>query len=139
MFSARKYSHELSGIPQFTPITKYQVEVNHGNAFDGLTGVFTAPVTGLYRFGYSAIGTSNGGGHLVTDVMKNGFHDRRFIGSSSGNRGFNSADGSWEMILFQGDKVKMHHMHGTIPFQFMDRKDQVVFYGKLQTEKTTYP
>ena len=112
--------------------------MNHGNAFNGWNGVFTAPVTGLYRFGHAAIGTSNPAGHFVSDVLKNGYPERRFFGNSEPNSGFNSADGSWEMILFKGDKVQMMHTHGTIPFQFMDRTDIVHFYGKLQTKKSTY-
>ncbi len=115
------------------------MEENHGKAFNFLTGEFTAPMVGLYRFGLSVIGKSDGHGYFTICVTKNGRIDRRFVDNTKvAYRLYTSVAGSWEMILFEGDRVALLMQHGTIVFQYLDTTDHVHFYGKLETEKTPF-
>ena len=95
-------------------------------------------MAGLYQFGLSVVGKADGNGYFCVGVLKNGKMDRRFVGNANANQLFTSVAGSWEMILFEGDRVALFMQHGIIVFQLMDISDHVHFYGKMETEKTPY-
>ena len=137
-FSARKYSEGTNGIAANTQIGLYNIEANTGNGFDFSSGVFTAPVAGIYQFGLSLLGDGDGNGYIVVVVLKNGYRERRFVGSGKSNARYNGITSSWEMILFKGNTVSLMLTSGHIYFQLMDYTDHLHFYGRLVAEKTAY-
>ncbi|KAK3091082.1 hypothetical protein FSP39_017000, partial [Pinctada imbricata] len=57
-----------------------RVQLNIGNAYDGNSGIFTVPISGLYVFTWTVI--SSGHGHIFTDLVVNGKVYGGIIGDS---------------------------------------------------------
>ncbi|XP_067219957.1 complement C1q-like protein 2 [Chanodichthys erythropterus] len=77
---------------------------NIGNAYDSNTGIFTAPVRGVYYFRF--YGHCHGGTTMAITLMKNGqsqcsVHSARPVSNSNGSNGV-------ILILEIGDKIYTH-------------------------------
>uniref|UniRef100_A0A3B4DLV2 C1q domain-containing protein n=1 Tax=Pygocentrus nattereri TaxID=42514 RepID=A0A3B4DLV2_PYGNA len=92
-FSASLSAGEAGHIGPYStlfPLVYRHVFTNIGNAYNPATGIFTAPVRGVYQFSFS---THGGGGRAVHVLLhKNGHHvaavhsfqDRHNVNSSNG-------------------------------------------------------
>ena len=77
------------------------VQLNVGNAYDVNSGVFTAPVSGLYLF--TAQLCVHKGNHIYMEIVKNGNALQRSLVESSGSHQCCNAD--TVDVLTQGDTV----------------------------------
>ncbi|XP_030286575.1 complement C1q subcomponent subunit C-like [Sparus aurata] len=93
-----------------------KVLTNIGGAYDSSTGVFTAPVTGVYHFSFFY---HAGGKHKARlTLFKN---DKKIVKSSNHQTGSNTADNGGNAVVLQlqqGDKVYVsmpenHHVWAT--------------------------
>jgi hypothetical protein len=77
------------------------VELNIGNAYNGLHGNLIAPVNGTYLF--SLFACSNSGHYIVLDFMRNGAIVGQFLSGDTDNSGCNSR--TFIIELKKGDDV----------------------------------
>lgn len=87
------------------------VITNIGNAYDHLTGLFTAPYDGVYFFASSFLKPGNGPS-LHLEMMKNGASISKGHAAAGNNA---SESGSMNAIvsLKLGDVIKIRHFEGT--------------------------
>ncbi|XP_073705858.1 cerebellin-2 [Garra rufa] len=88
-----------------TLIYKY-VFLNTGNAYDPNTGIFTAPVRGVYAFRVFSKAFGNSDRAVTAGLFKNDQH----ILSTHGHQasGFISSSNGVSLLLEEGDKVKVN-------------------------------
>nr|XP_034307456.1 complement C1q tumor necrosis factor-related protein 2-like isoform X2 [Crassostrea gigas] len=80
-----------------------KVSLNEGNAYDNSSGIFTAPLNGIYSFTWSIV--TKAGKYFVSEIVRNG---QKVVYNHSDGRGHNE----WSMSTAQanikmkkGDKV----------------------------------
>ncbi|KAF4086594.1 hypothetical protein AMELA_G00085290 [Ameiurus melas] len=104
-FSASLFGHggETVGGYATEEILKFQkVFTNIGNAYSPITGVFTAPVKGVYYFGFSAF--ANGKSSMGVHLRKNGNQVVATYDYNSNHKDVNGANRA-VLILEKGDEV----------------------------------
>jgi len=79
------------------------VQLNVGNAYDVNSGVFTAPVSGLYLFTAQLCGHK--GNHFYMEIVKNGNALQRSMVVHSGS--FQCCNADTVDVLAQGDTVSL--------------------------------
>ena len=77
-----------------------KVDRNDGYGYSVKTGIFSAPVAGMYHFFWNILTAS--AAHCTVDLMLNG-HQR--IRSHAGNRAYVTPSGSIYLRLKKGDQV----------------------------------
>ncbi len=109
-FRAKKTSSE-TGLSFMTDydFLSVNVEYNDGSAYDGLTGVFSAPTGGIYAFNISYNATGSGDARVLKIYLNGGLYEilNSVITSNS------SLTRSITMKLITGDKVKVIINTGT--------------------------
>ena len=93
------------------------------------TGVFTAPVSGIYSFSLSALKNPNIREYVSIYVYKNGITDF-VIREHDFNSGQNAANiaYSWTMSLVQNDQIKLTIIQGRL---YVDSDTFFWFNGNL--------
>lgn len=107
-------SHGVHNLTQDQPIVYDKVLLNMGGAYNTKTGMFTAPVGGVYLFSYSVGAKSVPGVHLsqydvFTRLVVDNVHQVSAVAESTGT--YDDEQGSTTAILFveQGSKVWTRH------------------------------
>lgn len=109
-FRAKKTSSEtgLSFMTDYDFLSGY-IEYNDGLAYDGLTGVFSAPTGGIYAFNISYNATGSGDSRVLKIYLNGGLYEILNSGITSNS----SLTRSITMKLITGDKVKVIINTGT--------------------------
>ena len=67
-FLARRTSSQVTGTVVFDTVM-----LNQGSHYNNSTGIFTAPIAGLYSFSFNVLSDNNGGNsYFATSLYKNG-------------------------------------------------------------------
>ena len=67
-FLARRTSGQSTGTVEFDTVM-----LNQGSHYDNSTGIFTAPIAGLYNFSFNVLSDNNGSdSYFATSLYKNG-------------------------------------------------------------------
>ena len=89
-------------------LTFDQVDINIGGGFNGSTGVFTAPIAGIYKMTFSGQSAFNKFEITFIEVQK--FDSTVFSildDNEAENADANNVSFTWMMILAVGDEVKL--------------------------------
>ena len=109
----------------FVPFEKFHVD--SGNAIDLSTGIFTAPVSGVYEFAFS--GNTFSGSNCLIGVHKNdwkAFHS--FYDSGGTDWEFANLGSTWIVSLDAGDTMRLKVKKGKL---YSDNDMNRILTGKL--------
>ena len=89
-------------------LTFDRVDINIGDGFDGSSGIFKVPVTGIYKINFSGQSAFGKIDNTSIEVYKNGsfmFHiwDSNAAEKADGN----NVSYTWIMTLVEGDELKL--------------------------------
>lgn len=99
-----------------------EIVVNLGKGFD--MDSFTAPVSGVYEFSFSALSTGADGHHFTIDIMLGG---NLYQKMTADNYQFTYLSKSWTIPLLSGNKVSLVLQDGA----FYGEDKRAEFSGKL--------
>ena len=102
----------------YTTLVYDKVDINVGNHYDNTTGIFTVPQTGIYEFGYTAIGSSTTSTYryrLAKDGVTNfdtqhggaGYYTHRMDQAGTGTEYATNSEYSPYVSLTAGDKMSV--------------------------------
>ena len=102
----------------YTTLVYDKVDINVGNHYDNTTGIFTVPQTGIYEFGYTAIGSSTTSTYryrLAKDGVTNfdtqhggaGYYMHRMDQAGTGTEYATNSEYSPYVSLTAGDKMSV--------------------------------
>ncbi|VDI56902.1 complement C1q tumor necrosis factor-related protein 3-like [Mytilus edulis] len=102
-FYATLTAHTTLGQQQTVEFDK--VSTNIGGAYNGISGIFTVPVTGLYHFSTTMLQMTSANNQIHTQIMKNSVE----IGRNYGNE--NRSSGTMDVVVMaqKGDLVYVRH------------------------------
>ena len=90
-----------------------QILTNIGNGYNGVSGVFTVPITGVYQFSTTMLQFTSTQNEIHTQLMKN----NNVVGQNFGNSNRASATQTVIVSAQKGDivYVRHHELIGTTP------------------------
>ena len=102
----------------YTTLVYDKVDINVGNHYDNTTGIFTVPQTGIYEFGYTAIGNNTSTTYryrLAKDGVTNfdtqhggaGYYTHRMDLAGTGTEYATNSEYSPYVSLTAGDKMSV--------------------------------
>ena len=112
-------------ISAVTNITYNQIWENVGDGLDMSTGIFTCPVSGTYKFTFTANAYKPGGDSA--EVLLNGVHQFLIFSHVDGNDHSNLSH-TWTFTLKQNDIVNLRVEHGQI---YLDHNLRITFTGYM--------
>ena len=98
-------------------LTFDRVDINIGDGFDGSSGIFKVPLSGIYKMSFSGQSANGRFENTSIRVYKNGsymFHI--YDGNAAENAYANNVSYTWIMRLVEGDKVKLNSMNYLYPY-----------------------
>ena len=116
-------------------ITFNDVVSNQGNGFNGRTGLFKAPVSGVYAFTFTGRNSERStpkSSRVITRIFV--YHNEVFkVNLSNGHEGdhFSMISGSWQMRLDKNDAVQLKVASGAL---LVHCKTKAIFTGVLIEE-----
>lgn len=135
--SAHFYVQRNSSFSTYTEIIPFEVErLNEGQAMDLASGVFTAPVSGIYHFEFT--GVSVPADYLIVTLQVNGANIGKAYTShlvSNNMPGSASASLSASLWLSKNDKVNLYNAHCVL---YDDENHYTHFTGWLVEEDLEY-
>ena len=109
-------------------LTFDRVDINIGDGFDGSSGIFTVPVSGIYKMSFS--GQSGYNKFVATSiwVYKNGVLILDIWDSNDAEKAdVNNVSYTWIMRLVKGDEVKLNSWH----YLYANTYEPLTFTGEL--------
>ena len=126
MFStARVLTSGSEKISAGSDITYNQIWENVGDGLDMSTGIFTCPVSGTYKFTFTADALNHGADSA--EVLLNGVHQFLIYSNIDGNIHSNLSH-TWTFTLKQNDIVNLRVERGEI---YLDRNLRITFTGYM--------
>lgn len=122
-FHANLKSH-LNNVPVNSTIKFENVQLNKGNGYDPITGIFTAPEDGVYSFSWSFLSQA-GGTVYIAGVVDNADHAHTCIETQQSK--FINTSGHLLYELRKGNKVWIRTWH--IPATFIHGGFYTYFSG----------
>ena len=108
-------------------LTFDQVDINIGNGFDGSSGIFKVPVSGIYHLSFSGQ-SANKNTVTAIYVYKNGLPMFRIYDTNEvENSNAHNVSYTWMMTLVQGDELKLNSHH----YLLANSDERLTFTGEL--------
>ena len=114
IFSGKKTEgdNDVTGGHVTGELTFDQVDINIGEAFNGSSGIFVVPVSGIYKMTFSGCSAMQPGGYTYVHVYKNEktvfkIYDENQAEEST----LNNISFTWMMKVIQGDELQLKSMH----------------------------
>ena len=128
IFNAKK-TEGLEGFTKVTgDLTFDQVDINISDGFDGSSGIFKVPVTGIYKIHFSGNSAYQTIDFTQIRVYKNGsIMFTIFDGNEAVLADENNVSYTWIMRLVKGDKLKLHSEY----YLYASWWDPLTFTGEL--------
>ena len=110
-------------------LTFDRVDINIGDAFNGSSGIFNVPVSGIYKLNFSGQSAYERNDVTRVKVYKNGSYILGIWDSNEGKHGDgNNVSYTWIMKLVKGDKLKLE----SVNYLYADDVDDfLTFSGEL--------
>ena len=113
-------------------LTFNDVVTNQGNGFDGGSGLFKAPVSGVYSFTFTGRNRSDLDMLTFVYVLHNGAPKIALSNQHNNDMdAFSMISGSWQMRLGKNDKVQLKVTHGAL---LVHCRTKAIFTGVLIEE-----
>lgn len=80
-----------------------KVSLNEGNAYDKTSGIFTAPLNGIYSFTWTT--ATRGGKAFISELMQNGELITKMFTDGSGRNGIEVTTSHVNIKMKKGDKA----------------------------------
>lgn len=80
-----------------------KVSLNDGNAYNKTSGIFTAPMDGIYSFTWSIL--TQGGKYFVSDIVRNGHKVASNYSDGRGHNGWPMSTSHVYIKMKKGEKV----------------------------------
>ena len=105
-----------------------RVDINIGDGFDGSSGIFTVPVSGIYKMSFSGQSANVRFDITSIRVYKNGDQMFNILDSNDAEKvGTNNVSYTWIMRLVKGDKLKLE----SVNYLYADNYARLTFTGEL--------
>ena len=110
-------------------LTFDQVDINISDGFDGSSGIFKVPVTGIYKMSFSGQSTSYGKIDITAiRVYKNGSIMFYIWDSNAAEKAYaNNVSYTWIMRLVKGDELKLN----SVNYLYAGTYEPLTFTGEL--------
>lgn len=122
-FAAYRVSSQSLSVNEVVKFDK--VWTNNGNGYDPSSGVFTAPMAGLYHF--AAVVMTVEGGNLYVRLFKN---NTKITSSYTTEKGYKTGTFDVVLKLDKGDKIYLKSGHGSQSI-FSNNDNYSTFSGNL--------
>ena len=132
IFNALRHGKNGEGDNEITQFLTFdQVDINVGYGFDGSTGVFKVPISGIYKMSFSGA-NAYGQNYEYIMVYKNGqfYHGRLLYQTDQRNQ--NIISYNWMMRLRKGDEVQLYENYK----QYASDNTPLIFTGELIHNET---
>ncbi|KAF3705415.1 Complement C1q-like protein 4 C1q and tumor necrosis factor-related protein 11 [Channa argus] len=117
----------IGPFPIHTPLVYKRVVTNIGNSYNPNTGVFTAPVRGLYHFEWHIAQYGDPKHSTGVELMRNS--ERVFMAWEHNSSGFGSSSNGVNLVLEVGDTTFLRLWNGTTLFD--NTSHHTTFSGHL--------
>ena len=108
-------------------LTYDKVDLNIGGGFDGSSGIFKVPVSGIYHLSFSGQ-SANKNTVTAIYVYKNGLPMFRIYDTNEvENSNAHNVSYTWMMTLVQGDELKLNSHH----YLLANSDERLTFTGEL--------
>ena len=109
-------------------LTFNRVDINIGDGFDGSSGIFKVPVTGIYKMSFSGQSAYGKIDWTYIRVDKNGFIKFYIYDGNDAEKGDeNNVSYTWIMRLVKGDELKLNSWH----YLYANSYEPLTFTGEL--------
>ena len=109
-------------------LTFNQVDINIGDGFDGSSGIFKVPVTGIYTMSFSGQSAYDRIDSSGIHIYKNGSEMFRIVdGNTAAYGAENNVSYTWIMRLVKGDELKLNSWH----YLYANTYEPLTFTGEL--------
>ena len=109
-------------------LTFGQVDINISDGFDGSSGIFTVPVSGIYKMSFSGQSGYDKIDFTFIGVYKNGFEMFGIVDSNEAEKADeNNVSYTWIMRLVKGDELKL----SSVNYLHASSHDPLTFTGEL--------
>ena len=109
-------------------LTFGQVDINISDGFDGSSGIFTVPVSGIYKMSFSGQSAFGKIDDTIIHVIKNGSVMFYITDGNTAEKGDeNNVSYTWIMRLVKGDKLKLYSEY----YLYASWWDPLTFTGEL--------
>ena len=109
-------------------LTFDRVEIDIGSGFDGSSGIFKVPISGIYKMTFSGASAFNKNDPTIIRIYKNGSYMFAIYDCNEAeNADENNVSYTWMMKLVNGDQLKLYSDN----YLYADANIPLTFTGEL--------